>query len=152
MKKKKTEPIGLKTTVALIVIILLVGTGGTMIAYTLYDLVFVKTFDISFEISPFKIIGINADPTLDFGKVPVEGSSSVKYMNLLNDNEFPVFVEIEVKGNASPFVTFEDTAFELKPGEYRKLRVSVNVAGSPPLGSRTGQATVIFRRIKHYNG
>jgi hypothetical protein len=66
---KKDKGLGLKSTTALIIIIFLLGFGGTMFYYAFYKVAYMKIYDIRIETSEVMHVGLNADPTLDFGKM-----------------------------------------------------------------------------------
>ena len=147
MKGNKKE-MSVKTTLCLVIVIFLLGIGGTMWYYALYEVAFVKIFDIEVKVvSGSRIIGFNADPTLHFGKIPETGGIAEKELNLFNDWDIPLLLEIRVKGDAAGFIRVEDNNFMMQPGEVRKLKVYAAVPqGFNRSGVYTGEAKVLFLR------
>lgn len=145
-KHKRPGSLSMKTTIALIVIIFMMAVGGTLIAYTVYKNVFVKSFDIQFRVTDGTIVGINADPNLHFGSAPKGSASVVKEMNFLNDYTFPIMVDIEIEGAIAPSVVVEDNRFTLQPGERRSLKWTVDTSNLEP-GNYTGNALIVYKRV-----
>ncbi len=145
--RKKDTGLSLRATTALIIIIFLFGFGGTMWYYAIHKVVYVRTYDIHIELVDENRAGFNVDPTLDFGKLPVYGGQVKKFMNLGNDQDFPVLVSIQVKGDAAQFVQLEDNDFTLEPGEVKKLSVYAIVPENQATqGIYTGKAKITFLR------
>ena len=67
------KKINLKSTTALVLIIFLLGFGGTMLFYSLYKIAHTSEFEIQFNIERGMKAGFNADPNLFFGTLPVSG-------------------------------------------------------------------------------
>ncbi|MFH1669083.1 MAG: hypothetical protein ABIA62_04095 [Candidatus Woesearchaeota archaeon] len=147
-KVSKSKGFSLKTTLALIIIVLLIGIGTTMMYYSFYNVVYVETFDIHIETGEYKHIGINADSTLNFGKIPSTGGIAKKEFNLDNNMNFPVTVSILLRGDAAGFIRIDENDFILQPGENRKLPIyAVVPTGFGIQGNFTGKATVKLLRI-----
>lgn len=143
----KEKGLSLKTTSALIIIVFLLGFGGTMMYYAFYKVAFIRTFDIHLETSEHNLLGFNADPTLHFGKVPMTGGISRKELNIWNDWDIPLRVEIRLKGEVAPFISVENNTFVLEPGETKKVSVYATVPpGFNRIGNFTGEAKVIYFR------
>jgi len=120
---KKNEGFSSTTTIALIMIIFILGFGGTMWYYALYKVVYVQYYDITLNISDASVIGFSADATLHFGRVPNTGGFSKKEINLINDFDFPVLVNVKVKGPVSPFIAMNESDFVLAPKEVKHVIV-----------------------------
>ncbi|MBW2965219.1 hypothetical protein KY363_07215 [Candidatus Woesearchaeota archaeon] len=147
MVKKKENGLSLKTTTALILIILILGFGGTMWFYALYKVVHIETHDVSIKTVEGRHLGVNVNPTFEFGKVPASGGTATKYIVLYNDQDFPVIVQFRIKGDAARFIEAEDNGFTLQPGELRKISIfAVIPDGFGVVGNFTGQAKIIFFR------
>ncbi|MBU2561322.1 MAG: hypothetical protein KKD17_03415 [Nanoarchaeota archaeon] len=146
--KSKSKGLSLRTTTALILIIFLLGMGGTAWYYALYKVAYIQVFDIEIKIVPgSKAIGFNADPTLHFGKLPEVGGKAEKELNLFNDWDIPLLLMIRVKGDAAPFISVENNTFIMQPKEFRKIKVyAVVPEGFNKTGIYTGEAKVMFLR------
>jgi hypothetical protein len=144
---RRTDRMSLKTTIALMAVVLLFGFGGVMWWYAVYKVEYTQYFDILVKTSEGKTIGFNADPTLHFGSIPVSGGKSMKEMVLGNDKYIPLLVQIRVSGDAAQFIQPEDNNFMLQPGEVKKLKVyAVIPEGFGQVGNFTGTAKVIYFR------
>lgn len=142
------EGLSLKATTALIIIILFLGVGATLWYYALYRVAYVEVFDTEVKIvEGTKHIGLNADPTLHFGKLPAMGGTAMKEMNLMNDWDIPLRLEIRIKGDAAQFISSEENDFIMQPGEVRKINFYATVPkGFNRTGIYTGEAKVIYLR------
>ena len=139
--------LSLKTTTALIVIMLLLGTGGTLFYYAFYKVVFMKIYDIEIKVVEGRHVGFNADPSLHFGMIPSMGGSAEKELNMLNNENIPVMVQVRVSGDASPYISVEDNNFVLNPSEGRKLKVYAIIPDNfNKVANFTGEAKVIYTR------
>jgi hypothetical protein len=145
---KKNEGLSLKATTALILIVLFLGVGATLWYYALYQVAYVKIYDIEIiVVEGEKHIGINADPTLYFGKIPSMGGTATKEMNLANDWDIPLLLEIRIKGDAARFITTQDNNFLMQPHEVRKVNFYATIPeGFNKIGTYTGEAKVIYLR------
>jgi len=146
-RKVKKEGLNLKVTTALILIIFILGFGGTMWFYALYKVVHVEIHDIKIKVVEGTKVGFNADSSLEFGKIPEKGGTANKKVVLYNDREFPVMVQIRIKGEVAQFIQLEDNNFILAPGEEKLLNVYAVVPRdfNKP-GNYTGEAKIIFFR------
>jgi hypothetical protein len=143
----KHKSLDLKTTTALIIIIFLLGFGGTMLYYAFYKVSYMKIYDIQIEATEGNLIGFNADPTLHFGKIPISGGSAKKMLNTGNDVDFPLLVNIRIKGDAARFITVSDNNYILQPGESKKIDVYATIPiNFSEVGVFTGEAKVIMFR------
>lgn len=144
---KRSKGLSLKTTTALIVIILLLGIGTTAFLFGLYKVALVQTFDIKIRTTSEKVIGFSADPYLDFGTLPAGGGTSRRDINTHNPFKFPVLVRIISRGEAAPYVKFADNEFILQPDEYREIGAfAVIPGGFNRNATMTGTAKVIYLR------
>lgn len=147
MAKKNETGLNLKTTTALIIVVLLLGFGGTMWVYAFYKVVHVEFQDVTVKTVDGKHVGFNADASFEFGKLPSSGGTAVKYVELYNDQKFPITVQFRIKGDAARFIQAEDNGFTLQPGELRKLAIyAVIPEGFGVVGNFTGQAKIMFFR------
>ncbi len=148
-KKKKSTGLSLKTTTALIIIVFLLGLGGTLTFYSFYKILNIQFYDIQLEVIPAgRHAGFNADPTLNFGKLPVSGGKAMKEINTHNYWDDPVLVSIRIKGNATGFIQVTENDFVLQPGEGKTVRAyAVVPRGYEHTGIYTGTAKVVTLRV-----
>ncbi|MFC1741783.1 hypothetical protein ACFL3V_04580 [Nanoarchaeota archaeon] len=148
MPRKKKNTLSLKATATLIILIFILGFGVTMWYYALYKVVHVETQSIEIKIvDGKKHIGFNADPSLHFGKIPSVGGTVIKNIYLTNDEDIPVLINIQAKGEATQFFQLEDNNFVLEPGESRNLKAYATIPeGYGKTGIYTGTAKITFMR------
>jgi hypothetical protein len=137
--------LSLKSTLALIIIIFLLGVGGTVWYYALCKVVLIKTFDIEVNTVSDLVVGLNADPNLHFGKIPNVGGIAKKTISFANSNDFPVLVKISFKGKAARFIETEDNTFLLNPDETRNLDVFAVIPDNfNRVGTYRGAAKIMY--------
>lgn len=143
----KQKGLSLKSTTALLIIVIVLGIGGTMWYYALYKVVYVEEYDIEFKTSEQNHIGYNVDPTLHYGMIPMTGGTAEKKIELENDWEIPLMVQIRLKGEAADYASVSDNNFIMEPLSHKRVSLYITV---PPdhgeLGIYTGMAKVIYMR------
>lgn len=144
---RKSKGLSIKTTVTLLLIALFLGIGSTMMYYAFYKVAYMQIYDIEFETTEGLLIGFNADPNLDFGKIPAVGGRARKEINVHNDWDMPLLVKINIKGDAAPFISVEDNNFILQPDETRHINAYVTIPDYFNITAQyTGEAKIIFLR------
>lgn len=144
---KKSKGLSLKTTSALIIIIFLFGVGMSAFFFGMYKIALVQTFDIKINVENARVVGFSADPYLDFGTIPGSGGTAQRTINMHNAFDFPVKVNIVTKGEATPYMQFEDNNFILQPDEARTVTAYAVIPGGFNRNATfRGTAKVIYFR------
>ncbi len=129
---RRKERISSAKALLLLLIALFVGIGGTLWFYAVFKVVSVEEWPISMKIPTDKrTIGFSVDPELNFGKVP-PGWKSEREMTTGNPYEFPVRVDIYIRGNVSPFISISNNSYVLAPKEVRKIKFFSAVPSNLP--------------------
>ncbi len=145
--KKKHETFGMKTVIALIFIVFLLGVGAVTLYYSFYKVSYMKTYDILIKSVAGKTVGFNADPNLHFGKIPSSGGMAEKNIILNNSKDYPVMVKITLSGEARGYVTFSDNNFVIGPNELRVVNAYATIPGGyGHVRNITGEAKVVLLR------
>lgn len=103
-----------------------------------------KTVNVNFSID--ESLGLVADTyDLNFGRV-IQGSSSVKTINLTNSYNFPVKVNIFISKNLQKFI-FSDCEFVLGSNETIEVPFNLVVSSEENLRSYSGEIVFEFRKL-----
>lgn len=141
------KKIKLTTTIALVLIVAFLGIGSVSWYFALHKVIYVEVIPIEIETKDFKLIGLNADPSLDFGKLPSSGGMAIKKMNTYNDVDFPVKIQVRLKGEAKDYVYVSDNNFILLPGESKTIDVvGVVPSNFDKVTKINGEAHVVYLR------
>jgi hypothetical protein len=129
--------------VAFLVLMIFISLG--LLMYNFYVILETRTLAMQFEIGDK--IGMNADTdALYFGK-SYPGSVVKRYLNMSNNNNFPLFVSIIIKGDIAQFISVSDNDFELQPGELKVITYFLRTDKNSVYGNYTGQTTILFKRL-----
>lgn len=146
-KQTNSNGMSIKAVTALVIIIFLLGLGGTMWYYALYKISYTQFFDIKLETKEGKQLGFNVDPTLNFGHLPSMGGKVKKELNLINEKDIPLIVQIRIKGDATQFISVEENNFILQPGEVKQVNIYAIIPESfGEVGVYTGEAKITYMR------
>ena len=93
-------------------------------------------------------VGINADRTnLHMGRIP-RGSSSVKRLNLTNNQEEPYKIRFFVFGNVSELIRL-NKSLVINPGENIEYPIIAETNDQTPLGMYYGEVDVVIVKPKN---
>ncbi|NQU79867.1 hypothetical protein HQ545_08940 [Candidatus Woesearchaeota archaeon] len=139
--------LNIKTVIFLVIIIFVLGMGATLMYYGISKIAHVQNYDVRIETGEPKYIGFNADPTLDFGILPISGGSVKKELLITNEYDMPIAINIRVSGDVVPFIQITDNDFILNPKESRKIKVGAHIPSDfGKIAVFTGNLKVSFLR------
>ena len=116
----------MKRSVLMIMMVLLLAVGVKLV----YDKMgFITGMEYPMQIGVGHSFGVNADPNLNYGKMPA-GAAVTKKINIENNRNFTVRVVLNPTGNISPMISLQ-REHVLQAGE--KVTIPVRAALSPKL-------------------
>ncbi|MBC8500802.1 MAG: hypothetical protein ISS25_01985 [Nanoarchaeota archaeon] len=114
-----------KEIIILLVSLLLLTYGLSFLYYTYFKVVDVKSLPYYFSVQHH--IGLVGDrDAVKFGGV-MPGETGKRWLHLMNNLDFPVKVNIKIKGEKSDWITIEENNFILEPNTYNNVSIIVQV-------------------------
>jgi hypothetical protein len=145
-KSKKKEKMRLSRLILILLVSVLVFTGATaFVYYNLHKPEIIKiNMDLTAEDS--NIIGINSDTdALHFGTVPRKGNS-IKKIDIINNKNYPLFVNIIVEGNFRDWINISKNNFILEPKQSERIDFTAKIPEDAAYGTYNGTAYISLRR------
>ncbi len=137
----------MKNKYKLLFLILLLICGSILI-YGFFEwyIVDVQTTGVDFKVLGKNRAGFNLDvDALHFGIIPPQGGAQ-RGIILINNHEFPVFLNIRAKGNASDYLSVEKNNFVLDANSTKSILFFIELPEDINYGIYNGTVTIFSKR------
>ena len=138
----------LHKAIILLIMAFMAGSAISFLAYSFYYIDGSIEYDAKIAVNDH--IGVAADTdTINFGMIVPGTSSSRRLLNLMNNNDYPLNVEIRKTGNISGWINSEDITEKriyLDSNENRTVYLTAKVPENTPYGDYNGKIKFVFRK------
>ncbi|MCX6706858.1 MAG: hypothetical protein NT001_01815 [Candidatus Woesearchaeota archaeon] len=136
----------LNKALILLAIAIIIGSTVSMMFYSFYYINSIVTYDMSVVVGNH--IGFDTDTDLlAFGMIMPGSSSSTRFINLDNYNDYPLMVEMKKTGEIAGWVTLSKENFIMDPHSNITLSTSAAAPPNAQLGNHTGKIRAVFKRV-----
>jgi len=132
--------------ILIIAVVFFVLIGATSFFYYYLHRPEIITVSMDLTVEDTNIIGMNADAdALHFGTVPRRGTST-RRMDIVNNQNYPLFVNISIEGDFTDWINVSDNNFILQPEESSRIIFKTKVPEDAPFRIYNGTVYITLRR------
>jgi len=132
----------------LAILLLIIAAVSVVVTTNIFidknQIIKIDTMKVDFTAGTFAGLTTDTD-ALHFG-THVQGGGGQRWLNLSNDNTFPVSVDVIFTGDVTPYLYGPQSAVIIGSGEWKTVSVALKVPVGTPLGNYTGEVKLIFKQ------
>lgn len=128
----------------LVIAALLFAAGATAFTYSTIIIKEVSRFPM--DITVDYRTGLNGDPGIHFGVLPPQATSTKK-IKVNNTYPHSITAALKLQGTLGSWINTDPQQVTLQPGEEYTFTLSATPPTGTPLGTYTGEAQIILKRI-----